>query len=517
MNVFDRIIGAVAPRAALNRVRARTALQALMNYDAATSGRRGSSWKPMATDADSAAWGKRSRIAFVGRDMVRNTPLATRYQTVVVNNVVGDGIQPKVVMGTGRVVLGRKGPTVAKLTGVAKSLSDILARHLGSTDIDADGRNTLSGLQRLAMMTVVDSGEALIRRRPRLASDGLTLPFQLQVLEPDYLDVMRDGAQANGNMVRDGIEYDQIGRRVAYWMFKEHPGAVYRNLSVNLTSARVPASEVIHLFRQDRPGQQRGVSWFANLAMSLQDLADHQDAQLLRQKIAACFAAFRVPAEDEDDNADPSDLSETIAPGRIQNLGPGEDIKFAEPPGVQGYDEFKRSVLRDVASGGSITYEALSGDLSNVNFSSARIGRLEMDRAVTSWQWQMLIPQMMDPIARWVMEAFDMVNGTTTRRMMTIAWVPPHRMLVDPEGEINMSRNKVRAGFTSRSEIIRGFGEDPDEVMSEIIQDNADADANELVFDSDPRRVSLSGVVQTATPEIQSEPKEDANGKNAAE
>jgi lambda family phage portal protein len=292
-------------------------------------------------------------------------------------------------------------------------------------------------------------------------------------------------------------------------MFKEHPGATYRTLSVNLTSSRVPASEVIHIYRQDRPGQNRGISWFANIAMSLQDLADHQDAQLLRQKIAACFAAFRVPAEDEDDNADPSDLSETISPGRIQNLGPGEDIKFAEPPGVQGYDEFKRSVLRDVASGIGITYEALSGDLSNVNFSSARIGRLEMDRAVSSWQWQMLIPQMMDPIARWTMDAFDMVNATQSRRAMSIAWVPPHRMLVDPEGEINMSRNKVRAGFTSRSEVIRGFGEDPDEVLAEIIQDNADADANAMVFDSDARRVSLSGVEQTSGAKPQDQGKTD--------
>lgn len=481
MNLLDRAIAMLSPQRALTRIRARRAITILANYDAATAGRRGGSFRPVGLDADGAAWGKRARLAYVARDMVRNTPLAGRIQSVITNNVVGDGITPKVKGGSSaalRLFIGQ------------------MQQHFETTDIDADGRNTLYGLQRLAMATVVDAGEVLIRRRWRLASDGYALPFQLQILEPDYLDTLRDGVQANGNLVRDGIEYDRIGRRVAYWLYREHPGAVHRNFMAQLTSSRVPAEEVLHIYRQDRPGQQRGVSWFANVALSLQDLADHQDAQLLRQKIAACFAAFRIPADDEGESDDPADLATSISPGRIQNLAPGEDIKFAEPPGVQSYDEFKRSVLRDICAGVGVTYEAVSGDLSNVNFSSGRMGRMEMDRNVSSWQWHIIVPQMLAPIGRWALEAFDIANGSTIRRSAAIAWVTPHRMLVDPEGEIKMMRDKVRAGFTSRSETIRALGEDPDAVMAEIEADNAVADERAFVFDSDARRVSLSGVAQ---------------------
>lgn len=456
-----------------------------MNYDAATAGSRGNSFHVNSLSADSAAMRQRSRLAFVARDMIRNTPLATRVQAVIANNVVGDGIIPKVM---GRDAKGKA------------ALLSIIEQHLDTTDIDADGRNTLYGLQRLAINTVVDAGEVLIRRRWRQVSDGFALPFQVQVLEPDYLDATRDGVQSNGNIVREGIEFDLIGRRVAYWLHRQHPGEYARNFTSRLQSSRVSAADVIHIFRQDRPGQMRGVSWLSNVAMQLQDLADFQDAQLMRQKIAACFAAFRVSPDGEIAGDDPADLSESIIPGRIQNLAPGEDIRFADPPGVSGYDEFTRSVIRTVSVGMGLTYEAVSGDLSNVNFSSGRMGRMEMDRNVSAWQQLMLIPQMMHPIGKWMLEAWDMVNGTTRRTSISIAWVAPMRLLVDPAGEVKMWRDKIRSGLASRSDAVRALGFDPERLMTEIEADNADADAKGLVFDSDPRRVSLAGTAQSTDP-----------------
>ena len=239
----------------------------------------------------------------------------------------------------------------------------------------------------------------------------------------------------------------------------------------------------------------RGVSWFAPIALSLQDLADHQDAQLMRQKIAACFAAFRVTVDGEPVGIDAPELGSSLIPGRIQNLAPGEDIRFAVPPGVEAYDEFTRSVLRSAAAGMGITYEALSGDLSNVNFSSGRMGRMEMDRNVSSWQWLMMVPQFLQPFGGWVEEALSVVMPNY--RKMTLEWVPPHRMLVDPAREITALRDKVRAGFASRQGVIRELGFDPDDLLSEQIEDATKADSAALVFDTDPRLTSAGGQMQT--------------------
>ncbi|WP_237062559.1 phage portal protein [Loktanella sp. M215] len=384
MNWLDRAIMSVAPVSGARRIAARAAITRLTaHYEATQPGNRGTSWRATRTDADAAA-ASRQRLSGIALDMVRNSPLATRAQQVIASNVVGDGIIPKVI---------------AKKKGEREAALRLIEAHFDTTDINADGRNNLYGLQRLVVNALVASGEVLIRRRRRERRDGFALPFQIQVIEIDFLDSFAFGKGEAGNVVRDGIEYDAIGRRVAYHLLSEHPGARgWRNLS--RASRRVAASEILHIYRQDRPGQMRGVSWFAPVALALQDMADHQDAQLMRQKIAACFAAFRVNLDGETPaaTADPGGLS-TLVPGRIQNLAPGEDIRFAEPPGVQGYYEFTRSVSRTVAAGIGVTYEALTGDLTGVNFSSARIGRLEMDRNVSAWQWLLLIPQMMQPLA----------------------------------------------------------------------------------------------------------------------
>lgn len=480
MNWIDKIVAQVSPGAALNRVRARVALgMVVAHYDVATPGGRMKSLRPTSTDADSAGAG-RLRAAFVARDMIRNTPLASRVQQVIANNVIGDGIIPKVVADTRQL---------------RDALHAAVVAHFDTVAIDADGRTNLYGLQRLIIQTVVESGEVLVRRRRLDRSAGLALPFQIQVMEADFLDTSKDTVVGGGNIVREGIEFDPTGRRVAYWLFDYHPGAM-RLSGAWWQSRRVPASEVLHIYRQDRPGQMRGVSWFAPVALSLQDVADHQEAQLLRQKIAACFAAFRVtPDSDADGGADPAGLSTSITPGRIQNLAPGEDIRFAAPPGVESYEEFTRSVLRSVAAGVGITYESLTGDLTGVNFSSARIGRMEMSRNMSAIQHLILVPQFLQPLARWFAEAWT-VSQPTRLKSARLDWVPPPLPLVDPTREIPASIKAVRGGVKTRSQVIRELGYDPEAVMEEHKKDAEEADLLGLVFDSDPRRTSSAGQMQ---------------------
>src|SRR5690606_35905612 len=104
------------------------------------------------------------------------------------------------------------------------------------------------GLQALAWQTVVESGEALIVRR--WVTRGF--PLQMLVLEPDYLDVSRDGATKGGGRIVQGVEYDAAGRRIRYWLYPEHPGGGRLTSHVSVS---VPAADVAHIYRVDRPGQ----------------------------------------------------------------------------------------------------------------------------------------------------------------------------------------------------------------------------------------------------------------------
>ncbi|MEJ6397036.1 phage portal protein [Yoonia sp. 208BN28-4] len=482
MNLIDRAIATFSPKAALSRVQARHQLNVLMNYDAATTGRRGASWSRSRSDADSAAgFGRRDRMAAVSHDMIRNTPFAISGKRVITSSVVGDGIIPRIKCSDDEV---------------QKRGLRMIERHLDTTDIDANGRQNLYGLQELALGTVIDAGEALIVRHDLPRASGFALPFQIQVMEPDHLDDTRDGVFGDGTEIRDGIEYDANGVRSHYWIYPRHPGAVAGGpVRLGLQSMRVPASNVIHLYRQDRAGQMRGVTWFAPVTVKLQDLADTEDAQLMRQKIAACFAGFRKNG-DERGPGDP-EFPTSISPGAIVDTYGSEEIEFSDPPTVGDLDPMTKLILRAVAAGLGITYEAMTGDLTGVNFTSGRMGRMTMKSNVTGWQWKMMIPIMMQPLAGWFKDAWAQVDlaHSVEIRNCTMTWTPPALPLVDPTREIPMLAKKVRAGFASRPGVIRELGEDPERITQDIIDDAAEVDQSHLVFDSDARRVSASGSV----------------------
>ena len=461
---LDRVVMHFAPQAGARRLQARARTNVLMNYDAATRGRRANGWRAPASSADAAAsGGDRARMRNLARDFVRNRPFATRGISVITGNVVGTGIMPSIE---------------ASSASRRKKVEIILRAHLMSTDIDAMGQHSLPGLQRVAMNAVVEDGEVLIRRRMRSGrfAKSLNLPFQVELLEADYLDtrVTRNGQ----NEVVDGIEFGPTGRIEAYHLYAQHPGSAHRILS--LKSVRIPASEIIHIRRADRPGQVRGVSWFAPVMLTLGDLSDYQEAEILKQKIAALMAGFLEsdaitdgPANPADEEADEEGLGE-IGPGTITALPPGKTIRFTAPPAVQGYDGFMRQNLAAVAMGLGITYESLAGDLSKVNFSSGRMGRIEMDRNVETWQQLIMVDQMCAGLVRWIKEAW-LLLPSLGKNDFNVNWTAPRRALIDPTKEIPAIIKKVDAGLSSLQREQRQLGLDPEVIAREREDDAARA------------------------------------------
>lgn len=486
MNIVDRTISWFSPERGLARIKARARTEGLTNarlaYQGATAGRRAQGWRAVSTDANAETRGASMRLRDVARDMVRNNPHAARAVQVITHNVVGTGIIPTAALTTEKH---------------RADLEVLLKAHFDTTACDADGRHDLYGLQALAMRTIVESGEAIVRKRPRRAEDGLPLPFQIQVMEPDHIDSSIDGPQPNGSIAVQGVEYNAVGKRIAYHLFQEHPGALstYRMPQ----SVRVPAGFVAHIYRSDRPGQARGVSWFAPVVLRMRDFADFADAQLVRQKVAACFAAF---IETEDSGAGligattegQSHPLEMLEPGIIERLRVGEKVSFGAPPQVAGYAEYMGATLHEIAAGIGVSYEALTGDLKGVNFSSGRMGWLEFQRSIDAWRNHMLMPQFCEPVSRWFLDAVAV--GTGKRIPAQITWTAPRREMIDPTREIPAIRNAIRAGLSSRSFEQRRLGFDPHDIDAEIAADNARADASELIFDSDPRRVTIQGRMQ---------------------
>jgi lambda family phage portal protein len=488
MNALDRAIAWLAPMAGLKRLHARATFDLVTGsggptnfYEGGSQGRRTGGWRRLGTDSPASMRTHLAGLRGISRDLDRNNPYANSGFNAIARETVGEGIVPQ-LRGKGRDM---------------KKLEELLVRHSESTEIDSDGLHDLYGQQRLVMRTIALAGEVLVRRRRRFPSDGLALPFQFQILEPDYLDTTKDGPTENGGRIVQGVEFSPIGARVAYWLYPEHPGSA---LWANSISKRVPADDILHLFRVDRPGQVRGVPWMAPAIVRLHDLHDYENAQMMRQKIAACFAAFEQDVEGPANGANqviaadnPNDPArqETLTPGIIQKLAPGKTITFSNPPTVGDYDVVHRHGQRQVAVTLGITYEVLTGDLSNVNFSSGRMGWMTMYANVNAWRKLILIPGFCKFYEASFFQTAAMMGLRTDGLSMT--WTPPRREMINPAEEIKAAVAMVRAGFKSRSEFIREWGFDPVAVYDELQADNEAADERGLILDSDPRKVTQVG------------------------
>ena len=460
--ILDRVITEFSPSRGVQRLRARQQAKVLMNYDAATKGRRAAGWKRTGTDADAAANGSREAIRNLARDFVRNRPYAARYVDVVATNVVGTGIQFSVRHDD----LDRAG-----------QIDAVLRQHMGTTDIDARGECDLSQLQRIIIRGVVVDGEILARRRMRVGIFGrnLKLGFQIEVIEADHLDTAV--VSWGQNVVIEGVEYGPTGAVEAYHLFDEHPGS--SRLLKSLQSKRVPWQDVIHVRRFDRAAQSRGVSWLAPMILPMGELSDYQEAQILKQRMAALVAGVITTQEDAVGGKDGGAAKglEDLEPGALVTAPPGSTVTFTNPPRVEAYAEFMREGLSSIAMAGGVTYESLSGNLSGVNFSSGRMGRMEMDRNVEAWQEMLMVAQFCRGVERWCREAWSL-QPVLPREVLALDWTAPRRALIDPGKEIDAAITEIDAGLQSRQGVIRLLGRNPDRVRAERIADaQKDAEA----------------------------------------
>lgn len=482
---LDRITAPIAPVWTLKRQRARMVASVMSgharHYEAASTGRRTQAWYRINTDANTALGPALAYLRGAARDVVRNNPWAESAITTIVDNVVGWGIEAKPV------------PKKNQFFAVWKEWA-------GTTACDADGRNDFAGLEALVMRTVVESGECLVRRRWRRLTDGFVLPLQLQVLEPDFLDTSKDAELLNGGRIVQGVEFDALGRRAAYWLFREHPGGS-RMLGIG-ASYRVPASEILHIYRNTRAGQVRAATWFAPVLLGLKDFDEFEDATLMKQKIAACLSVVTTDVDGSspalgtaDDSADPA--TDTISPGAIINVPPGRNMEVVQPPSVTDYDPYSKNCLRKFATGIGCSYEDVTGDYTGMPYSAARMSRLRIWARVDGWRWKMLIPQFCTPAWYWAVDA-AFLAGKLQGERPGVRWTAPPPPMIEPDKEGLAIQRLRRVGVRSLSECIRETGYDPDEVFAELQAENDLFDKMGLKFDSDPRNLTQAGQAQSS-------------------
>jgi len=467
-NPLDAVINFFSPQAGLIRAKSRMQLEnAERSYDIASKSRRNSGWfRPETSGAQEASTAFRL-AANTGHELVRNNPLAKRARNVWASNVVGGGIQ-----------LEATGISDAK----SKKFNEAWDEWAESTDIDFEGHHTLYGLQDLWMKTVVETGGVFIRNH---VNKSKKFPLQLQTIEQTFLDNSKNGITENGTLI-DGIEYDAQGQVRGYWLKSEE---THTKLGKPPKSKFHKSSKMIHIFRKDRAGQHLGITWFHAVATTLRNYNTYQDAKLMQQQIAACFALIVEEAETGmGANTTSSDLPDEIQPAMVEYVKAGQKVTTVTPPKADNSNNFDIAIKRDIASGLDLTYEQLTGDYSLVNFASGRMGKSEFFNQLDNVQKNLMKPAL-DKIFRWFLDLYGIGNGVNGT--FKADWTFPPRAAVNPQEEFDVLMSKVRHGMMSPTKAAKILGERLPHIIEQWKKDKKLF--GELPFDIDPSKFASTG------------------------
>jgi len=499
-------------------------------YDGAAPGRRATAWRTRHTAANAEIQTALRALRDRARDLVRNTPHASRILNVWVNHAVGTGLRP--VCKTGAA-------------GLDKRVQQLWEDWQASADVE--GVLSFAGQQCLAVRSMIESGEVVIRfidRKPDDPDVETPVPLKIQLLEADFIDQYREGIYgmtpgrgdlgdlgltAETKRSRLGVGLGDYDRRTGLWLFPWHPGEITTyNLRPGI-SRFVQKSEVLHVYMPWRPGQVRGVSWFAPVLQTARELFDFQDATLMKAKVEACFAAFIVNSEEyspllDETPADaapqswpsmynPNALSTTLEPGMIKELKSGQDIKFAQPSSAFQVEPMLMFNQMAMAAGVGVTYDQLSGDLRGANYSSLRAGKIDFRRAVEQVQKLCVEPMLCKPVwDRFINRAIMAGELRERKGGYPVEWVTPAWESVNPKFDLDAEQHAVRSGRMTPQEFIGSWGGDWRQVLDDFEEFQKECAQRGIVLDLLPSQTTRQGQLQ----KVIKAPKPGAKANGAA-
>lgn len=441
-----------------------SSMPAKRSYAGAGTGRLYHSWTTTNQSADAELRFNLTSLRARSRELEANNDYAKKFFRMVKTNVVGrDGIklQSQVKNDSGK-------PDEKARTKIEEAWT----RWIKKGFCDVTGEYSFRDIQKLVISSAARDGELLIRKIQGFDND---FNFALQLIEADHLDEKMNDNLASGNKVKMGVEYDQWNRRIAYHVYKNHPGDYFYGSTFG-EKIRIPADEVIHFYLPMRISQTRGIPWMHAAMTRLNMIGGYEEAELVAARLAAAKGGFyETDPEGQyigDDQEGDQPIQE-LEPGMLEALPRGWKFHAYDPQHpTTAFEAFEKAILRGISSGLDVSYNYLANDLEGVNYSSIRAGVLDERDVWRDLQAFLIEHFLMIVFEEWLKMALltqqVALPSSKFDKFSAAKWQPRGWQWVDPQKDIQAKIMEINAGLNSATDIAAEQGKDLEELYQQL-------------------------------------------------
>lgn len=323
--------------------------------------------------------------------------------------------------------------------------------------------------------TITD-GEGLIRFVNNVTVDD-PVTLDVQLVECDHLRSPQFEMEVSEVYV-DGVHLDRFGNPYLYDLLRHHPGSDYWH-GVDLFSYDTYSHhQIIHTFRQIRPGQHRGVPEFAPALPLFAFLR-----RFTLATVSAAETAASVSQVVESDAPIPDELEEEYAAATFEKYLDTIPIdrnsatvlpnmwklkQFAAEHPTTTYKMFKRELINEIARCVLVPTNIAMADSQDSNMSSARfdwlgyerkvkkrqawLARRVLDRVFSEWLVEAALVGAIPPVAaRFVLDKFYQWGTRGTSRYVEHSWSWNNLRDADQKDAADSQRVKLQNGTTHRA------------------------------------------------------------------
>lgn len=260
-----------------------------------------------------------------------------------------------------------------------------------------------------------------------------------------------------------GVERTPTGRPTAYHIDQSAQGEFAMELP---RYERINASNVLHVFEQEEPGQARGVPWLASVLQVAADLRDF-DVQVLDAARQAADGGVILYSDHPD--VEPVIVNEDVpAPRRRQQTAPPgwKPMQIQSQQPQNNYVEYRKERHRDLGRPMAMPAMVVRLDSSSHNFSSSRFDGQMYGRVCAAKQaW--LVRSGLNRLVRTIeKEALRVGQSGESKRLgrrperveLQWGWPPPLYRAADPVKEAKAATARMANGTSTLSQELASEG-----------------------------------------------------------